>query len=146
MRTVPASEMKNRLGAYIEAAQAEPVVVERSGRPSVVMLSIAEYERLKAVRKPVEGDREAGYRAMTADRAGEFEVQERGSQPLLSARLLREAQELHLDPVSIAERALVSEIRMQRAKQWLAENRQAMADFNAHVERDGAFSDGLRSF
>ncbi|MBL8448715.1 MAG: type II toxin-antitoxin system prevent-host-death family antitoxin [Dechloromonas sp.] len=146
MRTVPASEMKNRLGAYIEAAQAEPVVVERSGRPSVVMLSIAEYERLKAVRKPVEGDREAGYRAMTADRAGEFEVQERGSQPLLSARLLREAQELHLDPVSIAERALVSEIRMQRAKQWLAENRQAMADFNAHVERDGVFSDGLRSF
>ncbi|HNO31856.1 MAG TPA: integron integrase [Anaerolineales bacterium] len=29
---------------------------------------------------------------------------------------------------------------------WLAENDKAIADFNAHIERDGAFSDGLRGF
>ena len=76
MRTVPASEMKNRLGAYIEVAQAEPVIVERSGRPSVVMLSIAEYERLKALEQHQWADLDAGYRAMAADQTRDAEALE----------------------------------------------------------------------
>ncbi len=76
MRVVPASEVKNRLGAYIEAAQAEPVVIERSGRPSVVMVSVAEYERLKALEQTQWADLDDGYRAMAADQAREGEALE----------------------------------------------------------------------
>jgi antitoxin Phd len=49
MRTIPASEMKQRFGACIEAAQAEPILVQRSGRPSVVVVSVAEYQRLQRI-------------------------------------------------------------------------------------------------
>lgn len=49
MRTIPASEMKQRFGACIEAAQTEPILVERSGRPSVVVVSVAEYQRLQRI-------------------------------------------------------------------------------------------------
>lgn len=152
MRTVPASEMKNRLGAYIEAAQAEPVVVERSGRPSVVLLSIAEFERLKTLEVRQLAEPEAGYQAMAADQSRESEALEwtsaarRPGTLSLNGALLRQAKELNLDSARIAEQALESEIRSRRAQNWLEENRQAIADFNAHIERDGVFSDGLRSF
>ena len=49
MLNVAATEIKQRLGQYIESALTEPVVIEKSGRPCVVMLSVAEYERLQAV-------------------------------------------------------------------------------------------------
>lgn len=49
MINVPATEVKQRFGQYIDAALNEPVLIEKSGRPSVVMLSITEYERLQAI-------------------------------------------------------------------------------------------------
>lgn len=47
MLNVAATEIKQRLGQYLESARSEPVVIEKSGRPSVVMISFAEYERLQ---------------------------------------------------------------------------------------------------
>ena len=49
MLHVSTSEVKQRLGQYITRAMSEPIVIEKSGRPAVVMLSIAEYERLQAL-------------------------------------------------------------------------------------------------
>ena len=49
MKTVTATEMKQRLGQYLTAALVEPVVVEKSGQPVIVMLSMAEYERFQAL-------------------------------------------------------------------------------------------------
>ena len=49
MLTVPATEIKQRLGKYIDSALKEPVLIEKSGRPSVVMISVGEYERLQAL-------------------------------------------------------------------------------------------------
>ena len=49
MLHLAASEVKQRLGQYMTCALTEPVVIEKSGRPAVVMLSIAEYERLQAM-------------------------------------------------------------------------------------------------
>lgn len=49
MLKVVATEVKQRLGQYLENAQSEPVIIQKSGRPSVVMLSFAEYERLQAL-------------------------------------------------------------------------------------------------
>ena len=46
---VTATELKNRLGRYIDAAMREPVIVEKSGRNAVVILSYADYERLEAL-------------------------------------------------------------------------------------------------
>jgi prevent-host-death family protein len=46
---VTATELKHRLGRYIDAAMREPVIVEKSGRNAVVMLSYEHYEQLEAL-------------------------------------------------------------------------------------------------
>lgn len=46
MRYVSASEAKQGLGAVIDAAQREPVVIRRQKRDVAVVLSMAEYEKL----------------------------------------------------------------------------------------------------
>jgi prevent-host-death family protein len=57
MRSVAATEVKQRLGQYLETALVEPVMIEKSGRPAVVMLSITEYERLRALEDAWWGER-----------------------------------------------------------------------------------------
>ena len=57
MLHIAASEVKQRLGQYMTCALTEPVVIEKSGRPTVVMLSIAEYERLQAMDDAYWGER-----------------------------------------------------------------------------------------
>jgi len=57
MLHIAASEVKQRLGQYIESALTEPVLIEKSGRPAVVMLSVAEYERLQAMDDAYWGER-----------------------------------------------------------------------------------------
>jgi len=49
MKTISATEAKNRLGAVMDSALVEPVMVEKSGRPSVIIVSAQEYERLTAL-------------------------------------------------------------------------------------------------
>lgn len=48
MKTVAATEAKNRLGAILDDAQREPVVIRRQDRDVAVVISMAEYERLRA--------------------------------------------------------------------------------------------------
>ena len=48
MKTVPATEAKNRLGAILDDAQHEPVVIRRQDRDIAVVLSMADYERLRS--------------------------------------------------------------------------------------------------
>ena len=48
MKTVPATEAKNRFGAMLDAAQREPVVIRRQERDVAVLLSMAVYERLRS--------------------------------------------------------------------------------------------------
>ena len=43
---ITATELKNRLGRYLETAQLEPVIVEKSGRVSNVVLSKRRYDQL----------------------------------------------------------------------------------------------------
>lgn len=49
MHTVSAKEAKYNFGRLIDTARAQPVTVEKHGRPVVVVLAIEEYERLKAI-------------------------------------------------------------------------------------------------
>ncbi len=46
MTTLSAREAKYNFGRLIDLARAAPVVVEKHGRPVVVVLSVEEYERL----------------------------------------------------------------------------------------------------
>ena len=47
MKTMSAREAKNAFGLLIDLAIAEPVVIERHGRPVVVVVSYENFERLK---------------------------------------------------------------------------------------------------
>jgi prevent-host-death family protein len=47
MRTVSATEAKQRLAALLDAAQREPVLIRRQNRDVAVIMSAEEYERIR---------------------------------------------------------------------------------------------------
>lgn len=49
MRSVSATEAKQNLGALLDSAQSEPVVIRRQKRDIAVVLSPREYDRLRAI-------------------------------------------------------------------------------------------------
>ena len=58
MKTMSARDAKHQFGRLIDTARAEPVVVEKHGRPVVVVLAVEEFERLTKqaiVQKRAEG-------------------------------------------------------------------------------------------
>ncbi|PKQ08491.1 MAG: type II toxin-antitoxin system prevent-host-death family antitoxin [Alphaproteobacteria bacterium HGW-Alphaproteobacteria-10] len=46
MKTFSAREAKYNFGRLIDIARAEPVVIEKHGRPVVVVVAVEEFERL----------------------------------------------------------------------------------------------------
>lgn len=64
----------------------------------------------------------------------------------VSGELLDQARELDVNLSATLEQALTDLIRRHRREQWFAENRDAIAAYNEHVEASGVFSNGLRSF
>lgn len=49
MRPISSAELQRRFGAIRQAALREPVAITNRGRESLVLLSAAEYRRLKAL-------------------------------------------------------------------------------------------------
>ncbi len=47
MRKITSSELQRQIGAQLDAAQRQPVVIASNGRERAVLLSMDEYERLK---------------------------------------------------------------------------------------------------
>lgn len=47
MRSVSATEAKQRLAALLDAAQREPVVIKRQNRDVAVIMSAEEYDRIR---------------------------------------------------------------------------------------------------
>lgn len=47
VKTMSAREAKNAFGVLLDTARAEPVSVEKHGRPVVVVLSVEEFERMR---------------------------------------------------------------------------------------------------
>jgi prevent-host-death family protein len=47
MKTMSALNAKNHFGQLIDAAQRQPVTVTKQGRPSVVVMSVQDYQRRK---------------------------------------------------------------------------------------------------
>lgn len=52
MKSMAARDAKNGFGHLIDLARAEPVTIEKHGRPVVVVLSIEEFTRLSAGTEP----------------------------------------------------------------------------------------------
>ncbi len=48
MKALSAKDAKYNFGRMIDLARAEPVVIEKHGRPVVVVVAVEEYERLKS--------------------------------------------------------------------------------------------------
>jgi antitoxin CcdA len=64
----------------------------------------------------------------------------------IDSSLVQEARELDINLSREFEAHLADVVRLRKQGKWLAENREALEAYNAHVERDGVFSDGLRGF
>jgi prevent-host-death family protein len=47
MKTATATEFKNKFGQYLDIARNEPVMIEKSGRQAVVLVSAEDYARLE---------------------------------------------------------------------------------------------------
>lgn len=62
------------------------------------------------------------------------------------ADLVRAARALDLNLSEVLERALEQELREAARRTWLAENEDAIAAYNARVEKSGVFSDEWRRF
>jgi prevent-host-death family protein len=71
MRKVTATELKNHVGAYLEAKIAAPVTVEKSGREVAVLISRQHYTHLQALE-----DRWWGEQAKLAEQRGFLGVEE----------------------------------------------------------------------
>jgi prevent-host-death family protein len=52
VKSVSAREAKYNFGKLIDTARAEPVVIEKHGRPVVVVVAVEEFERLMGQPKP----------------------------------------------------------------------------------------------
>lgn len=80
MRYFTAKDAKNQFGRMLDAAQREPVLVSKHGRPVAIVLSYEEYERLDELEK-----------AFWAGKAGAADAEgylgRRESERLLNGRL-----------------------------------------------------------
>jgi len=48
MKTVQATEAKNKFGEILDASQSEPVLIKKNGKNFSVLISQAEYQRLNS--------------------------------------------------------------------------------------------------
>ena len=64
----------------------------------------------------------------------------------INSDLLEQAKVLKINLSATLEEQLAHLIRQKRRAQWLDENRAALDDYNAFVEKHGVLSHGLRQF
>ena len=64
----------------------------------------------------------------------------------INADLLQQAKLLKINLSQVLETRLAEVVREKQREQWLAENQEALDDYNDYVERNGVFSDNLRQF
>ena len=67
MERMSAKDAKNEFGRLIDVARAQPVTIEKHGRPVVVVLSVEEYKRLLAEGKKDETTGTTSTEASDAD-------------------------------------------------------------------------------
>lgn len=64
----------------------------------------------------------------------------------INSDLLRQAKECRINLSQALESRLAELLREEMGRRWQEENKGAIDDYNARIEAEGAFSDGLRRF
>lgn len=64
----------------------------------------------------------------------------------INADLLQQAKQLNINLSRTLEQHLVEIVRQSQRSRWLAENQNALDEYNRRIEARGTFSDGLRRF
>lgn len=64
----------------------------------------------------------------------------------INADLLQQAKQLNINLSQTLEQHLSEIVHQAQRGQWLAENKDALEEYNRRIEARGAFSDGLRRF
>lgn len=64
----------------------------------------------------------------------------------INSDLLRRARAHKINLSRTLEERLTEILKLEEREAWLMENADAINDYNARIERNGVFSDGLRSF
>ncbi len=85
---VSAIKLQNQVGQYLEAALAEPVIIEQTGKPMTVMISYTDYERFLAIE-----DAFWAKKALEAEAKGHF----LGEQSLDELMLIKELKDKNVD-------------------------------------------------
>ncbi|OIP99216.1 MAG: acetoacetyl-CoA synthase [Zetaproteobacteria bacterium CG2_30_46_52] len=76
----------------------------------------------------------------------DINAQKKATNLSLNSDLLEQAKALKINLSATLEKSLAEEVRKQKAQAWLAENKQAIEEYNKRIEESGLFSDGLRLF
>lgn len=64
----------------------------------------------------------------------------------ISKDLIDQARDQQINLSQALETSLIDILRDRQKAAWLAENREAVDDYNERVGRQGVFSDGVRRF
>ena len=64
----------------------------------------------------------------------------------LNSKVLEMAREMGMNVSQTVDALLTEEVLKQYWKRWNEENAEAIADYNARIEREGCFSDHYRTF
>jgi antitoxin CcdA len=73
-------------------------------------------------------------------------IPKRATNVSVRSDLLIAAREAGVNLSATLERALTEELAEAKRKKWRQENRASIAAYNEHVEKNGVFSDDVRSF
>ncbi|MEA2029702.1 MAG: type II toxin-antitoxin system CcdA family antitoxin [Campylobacterota bacterium] len=64
----------------------------------------------------------------------------------INSDLLKKAKSHQINLSKSFESYLAQLVKEYELRAWQNENREAIEEYNAHIDREGVFSDGLRSF
>jgi antitoxin CcdA len=64
----------------------------------------------------------------------------------VNSDLLEQAKAFNINLSRTLEQGLEEQIRAEKRKRWLEENREAIEAYNRHIEEHGVFSEGMRTF
>ena len=64
----------------------------------------------------------------------------------LPENLLKDARELQINLSQASERGVAAEVKAEKERRWLEENRAAMDSYNERIERDGLLLEQYRIF
>ena len=74
------------------------------------------------------------------------EAPKRATNLSINGDLLNQARALNINLSATFEKTLADLVKTKQQQAWLAENQQAIDDYNQQVDASGAFSDTLRAF